>query len=141
MPLPDSSDIDAALIAKLSGDAQLKSLCPDGVFFDEGPPNLRNFVIVSLFYTADIATYGQRAIEDLLYVVKAITFGTSGATVKPAAYRIDQLLENQPLIVAGYGWMTTNREQRVRYQEDDAIDPTIHWQHRGGHYRVQLSLP
>src|SRR5262245_31508183 len=89
---PDSSAIDAALINLLAADATLRTSMPDGVFFDEAPPNLRNFVIVSLFKEDDVAVFGLRAIEDALYLVKAVSFGTSGTQVKAAAARIDELL-------------------------------------------------
>jgi hypothetical protein len=139
--LPDSSEIDAALVAVLANDAQLKAIMPDGVYFDEAPPACRNFVIVSLFHSDDVAFFpARRSVEDLLYVVKGVSFGTSGATVKAAAARIDQLLENAALVVNGYDCMTVHREQRIRYPEVDAIDPSIRWQHRGGHYRVAMAI-
>lgn len=136
---PDSSLIDAALVTLLSNDAQLKSIMPDGVYFDEAPPNLRNFVIVSLFAEDDRQAFDGRIVDDALYVVKAVSFGTSGSAVKAAAFRIDQLLENQTLVVAGFGCAAMFRESRIRYPEVDDLDPNIRWQHRGGHYRVQMT--
>jgi hypothetical protein len=138
---PDSSAIDAALVARLANDTQLKTLLPDGVFFGEAPPNLRNFAIVSLITEVDVATFGKRAIEDVLYLVKAVCFGTGGTNDKAAAARIDVLLEDYALAVTGYDVMTVHREQRIRYPEVDDLDPSIRWQHRGGQYRVTMSIP
>lgn len=136
----DSSDIDAALIAVLANDATLAGLLPDGVYFAEAPPGLRNFVIVSLTHEDDESIFpGQRVIEDALYLVKGVSFGTSGATVKAAAKRIDELLENAVLVVAGYECMTVHRESRIRYPEPDDVDPSVRWQHRGGQYRVAMT--
>lgn len=142
----DSSDIDAALVAMLGADSTLLSYCPNGVFWDEAPPGSTRFVIVSLRDEEDEAVFGGRAIEDHLYLVKAVALSTAGANLKEAAARIDALLENQPVglgspvSVAGYTWMACHRERRVRYTEVDDADPSLRWRHRGGEYRVQMSL-
>jgi len=138
--MSDSSDIDAAISARLLGDATLMALMPDGVFFDEAAQNAQKFVLISLLDEHDEPIFGARGYEDALYLVKAVALSSSGANVKAAAARIDALLEDQPLTVAGYTWMTVHRETRVRMAEVDDVDPSIRWQHRGGHYRVQFSL-
>lgn len=138
--MSDSSLIDAALLALLEGDGPLQTLLPDGVYFDEAKQSAERFIIISMVTQSDEAVFSGRAIEDTLYLVKAVSLGTSGDTVKTAAARIDVLLEGQPLTVAGYNWMAMFREDRVRYTEVDEEDPSIRWQHRGGHYRVQMSV-
>lgn len=140
MATPDSSLVDAALVAVLLNDTTLHGLMPDGVFFDQAAQSAQRFVLVSLLSHGDEAVFGGRAIEDALYLVKAVALSTTGGDVKTAAKRIDTLLEDVPLTVAGYAWMATFREERVRITEVDEIDPSIRWQHRGGHYRVQMSL-
>jgi hypothetical protein len=137
--MADSSDIDAALIALLQADATLTGLLPDGVHMDQAPPNKRKFGIVSLVFGEDRSVFAERAIEDCVFLVKAVVMMTDGANAKAAAARIDVLLESTPLAAAGYTWMTTERLERVRYTEVDSIDATIRWQHRGGRYRVQMS--
>jgi len=142
----DSSDIDAAVVAMLGADSTLLSYCPDGVYWDEAPPGSKRFVIVSLVDELDEAVFGGRAIEDHLYLVKAVSLSTSGANLKEAAARIDVVLEDQPvgigspLSVAGYTWMDCHRERRVRFTEVDEDDPSLRWRHRGGEYRVQMSV-
>lgn len=138
--LPDSSAIDAALLALLQTDATLKAELPDGVYMDQAPPNCERFGLVSLVMATDVPAFGQRAIEDVIYLVKAVARVEDGSSTKVAAARIDQLLENTPLTVTGYGWMTCHREERVRYMEVDDVDTTLRWQHRGGRYRVQMAL-
>jgi hypothetical protein len=136
----DSSEIDAALVATLQADPTLASLMPDGVYMDPAPPGLKRYVVVSLVLAEDRAVFGTRAIEDCLYLVKAVMLATSGSgDIKAAAARIDALLEDQPLAADGYDWMTGHRDERVRYTEIDAVDSTIRWQHRGGRYRVQMA--
>jgi hypothetical protein len=147
--MPDSSAIDDGLLALLSGDATLMALTPDGVFWDEAPPHAKLFVIVSLVDEADVRMFGGRAYEDALYLVKAVMLKTAmgSATGSPpttliqqAADRIDTVLEGASLLVAGYTPMTLEREARLRMTEVDDLDDRIRWFHRGGHYRVQMSL-
>ena len=140
MPLPDSAAIDSALVARLAGDAELKGYMPDGVFYGQAPPNLRNFVLVSLIIEHDLALFDLGyALDDALYLVKAVSFGTSATAMKKGAYRIFQLLEDYPLAADGFGCFAMHREQRLRYPEQDDVDPSIMWQHGGGHYRVQMT--
>lgn len=142
-PPIDSSEIDAALIAVLQNDATLKTLMPDGVFFGLAGPSLATgknstrFVLVSVMENVDRAVFGGRAIESILYLVQAVSL--SGDS-KGAAKRIDELLEDHPLTVAGYTFMSCAREQRIREMERDDVDPTIVWTHRGGMYRVEMSV-
>lgn len=138
--MADSSDIDQALVNKLAADATLMALCPQGVFVDEAPAGSMRFVIVSLDDEADEGVFGGRAIEDGLYAVEARMLSTAGGNVKAAAARIDVLLDDQPLTVADYTWMTCHRESRIRLTEVDDADPSIRWLRRGGRYRVQMSL-
>jgi hypothetical protein len=139
--LPDASDIDAAILATLSGDATLQALAPQGVWFDEAPAGSKAFVIVSLVDERDEEEFGQCAYEDALYAVtfRELKTPNGGSNAKAAAARIHALLEDQPLTVSGYSWMTIHREQRLRQTEVDAVDASIRWNHRGGHYRVMFS--
>lgn len=139
MTMPDSSAIDAALIAKLSNDAQLKALLPDGVFFDQAITGATQYCEISLVLHRDLAEFGKRALEDVLYQVKAITLGTSSTVAKDAAARIDALLENGTLAIAGYGFLSMNRIERVRRADPDAANPSQSWSHRGGRYRVLVT--
>jgi hypothetical protein len=137
----DTSDIAAALIAKLGSDTELLALCPNGVYWDQAPPGATRFVIVSFIAAEDVGVFGRRAIEDGLYHVEARMLSTvAGANPKAAAARIDAVLEDQPLTVTGYSWMTTHREEPTRMTEVDAVDTSIQWFRRGGHYRIQMSV-
>lgn len=139
--MADSSDIDNAIVTKLGADATLLALCPNGVYVDEAPGGATRFVIVSLVDEQDEAVFGGRAIENALYAIEARMLSTvAGANIKAAAARIDVLLEDQSLTVAGYTWMDVHRESRIRMTEVDDQDTTIRWYRRGGQYRVQMSL-
>jgi len=139
--VPDSSAIDNAVISVLLGDVTLAGLMPDGVYYDVATPKAQRFVIVSIVSADDEPVLGQRGYEDVLYLVKAVALVSTGADVKAAAARIDALLEDGTLTIPGYVHMVTCREARIRYTEVDDLDDTIRWQHRGGHYRVQASIP
>jgi hypothetical protein len=145
----NSSDVDAALMAYLGSDPTLLSLCPNGVYFDEAPEGLTRFVIVQLADEADAPMQGGggRAYESALYTIEARMLSTAGGDINAAAARLDALLEDQKLLapgspsedVPGYAWMMTTREGRFRQTERDAINPTIRWFRRGGHYRLMMS--
>lgn len=137
----DSSNVDAAIVETLQGDATLAALLPDGVFIDVAPANKTRFVIVSQVIHEDhYALNDQAAFEQFLYLVKAVARDSSAGTpVKAAAVRINELLQFQPLTVTGYDHMLTRREERVRYTEVDSENPETRWQHRGGRYAVFVS--
>lgn len=142
--MSDSSAIDGALVTLLNNDSALMAILTDKAHFDVAPEDATRFAIVSLLDSVDEPMYGGRAFEDSLYLVKAVIRQKDAAGVSAnliaAAARIDALLEDQPLTVSGYTWMTMHREARVRYVEVDEIDPSLRWHHRGGHYRVTMSL-
>lgn len=138
--MPDSSDIDQAVIAKLGGDATLLTYMPNGVYWDEAPAGSTRFVIVSLVDETDVQKFGARSHEDTMYLVKAVGRSDLSPNMKSAAARIDTLLDGQTLTVSGYSHMVMQREDRIRITEVDDVDASIRWQHRGGHYRVVQSL-
>lgn len=140
--MPDSTAIDQAIVDKLNTDATLVALMPGGIWWDEAPAASTKFVVVSLVEEHDEAVFGGRAIEDGLYLVKAVELkpSTGAGDIKAAAARIDVLLENATLAVSGFTHMACFREERVRFTEVDEADESIRWQHRGGRYRVQCSL-
>ena len=138
--MADTSDIASALIAKLGSDAELLSLCPNGVYWDEAPPGSTRFVIVAFINAIDRGVFGRRAIEEGIYLVEARMLSTvQGANIKRAAARIDELLEDQPLTVAGYTWSTMHRVEPTRMTEVDELDPSIRWNRRGGQYFIEMS--
>lgn len=134
---PDSGAIDAALLQYLGSDTTLLGLMPNGVYWALAPEALTQFVIVSLVISLDTPGFGGRALETVTYLVKAVERTTGAAqNVRAAAARIDALLEHQHLTITGFGCLEVRRTERVRYVERDERDPSIRWDHRGGHYEV-----
>jgi len=138
--MSDSCAIDAALIGALLADGALMAKMPDGVFIDMASPGAERFVIISLLEAHDVDVFSGRAIEDALYLVKAVALSSTGADVRGASARIDALLAEGALTAAGYARVVTFRVERVRIIEVDEVDDSIRWDHRGGHYRVLGSL-
>ena len=138
--MPNSSDIDDAIVGRLSSDPALTALVPDGVYFDEAPPGVKRFVLLVLVSEDDHASFsGTREYEDSVYRVQAVALDTSHDTVNAAANRIDALLENYAFVVAAYTWMTTQRDGRFRHTQADPVDPSLRWQVSGAQYRVQMA--
>src|SRR5262249_27783673 len=94
--LPDTSDIDGALVSKLLNDTTLAGLMPDGVYYGlatttpTGKPPQR-FVLVSQIVCDDVGQFGPAqgrcAYQDLRYLVKAVELSSVGNNIKAAAAR------------------------------------------------------
>lgn len=136
--MPDSSAVDAALIAKLTSDATLTALMPDGVFYDYSPQGATRLVIVSQLAHEDAYQFQGHAWERFVYLVKAVDLDTSGSSAKSAADRIHTLLQDGTLTITGYELMNMHRLERVRYTEVDE-DTDQRWQHRGGQYELLVT--
>lgn len=79
---------------------------------------------------ADTYTLAARATEVHVYLVKAITPGGSAGPAWAAAERVEELVTDQPLSVAGL--MEVRRETVVTLTETDGGEA---FQHAGGTYR------
>jgi len=139
-----SRDIDNALVTKLLADTTLMALTPGQVFWDEGPPNLTRYIVVSLVNPHDEPMFGGRAFEENIYAVKAVMRSDSGGNIAAAEARIDALLgaDGATLTVSGYTQALVRRwpeQPRIRQTERDEADDTIRWQHAGGYYEVWMS--
>ena len=143
--MADSSAVDTAVITHLASDATLATLLPGGVHFGLAPQGKTAFALVTLDESADVSVFSEtpaqrRAIEVVTCAVQAVVLTSAMAPATDAAARIDALLEDQPLTVPGYGWLSTVRVQRIRDPgELDPSDKSIRWQHHGGRYRVQVA--
>lgn len=139
-PPPDSSIVDEALMSRLRDDSALRSLCPDGVWWDVGDEKSKRFIVISIVDHSDVPVYGGRAWENVLYLVKAVMLNSAGGSVRAAAARIDALLEDWQTDLVGFGHLSCNREQRIRITETDSENSAVRWLHRGGRYRAHASV-
>jgi hypothetical protein len=139
MPLPDSSEVDAAVMAKLSGDPTLMGILTGGVYWDLASLGLTKFCIVSQLAHEDRYVLTASGLwERFTYLVKGVTQGTSGTEVKKASAQIHALLQGAVLVIPGYSTIDIARVERVRYTEVDETSD-VRWQHRGGHYEVLVA--
>jgi hypothetical protein len=139
MSVADVAAVDTALVARLAGDATLATLLPDGVYLDVAPANKTRFVIVQHQTHEDSEGFGAPLWEREQYRITARVLEPSGVAANAAALRIHELLQDAPLVVAGYGHMTTLRVERIKLTEVDDVDNDIRWQHAGGDYEVFVS--
>jgi hypothetical protein len=144
--LPGTHLITVGIYNKLAADATLIGLLPDGVWLEvampssTGVPRTKFAIVSHVPISRDVGVFGRRAYEEHLYMVKAVTRDLSPKTANSAADRINELLEDTPIAVEGYTWMTTHRTDWIELQEIDDADPKLAWQHRGGHFKVQYAL-
>jgi len=138
---PDSSAVVVALLAALNGDGALLALTPDKAYLDVAPSGATRYVVISLLIGRDEPMQGGRAYEEEVWQVKAVIKSNSTLTAMAAAARIDLLLDQQPLAIAGYAHMLTRRIEPVALTETDSLDKDIKWQHRGGRYEIFVSGP
>ncbi len=134
-----SRAIQQAIVDLLNADAALGALLPDGVYMERGPDGATRFAVVALLHGVDVRTFDARAFESGEYLVKAVTLGAMDVNAAAEA-RIDEILENGVLMVAGYTPMIFVRDEPVRLAEPDSEDASIVWYHGGGRYAVQMSL-
>lgn len=141
--MADTSELDAALLTRLAGDATLAALMQPGafVFFSQAPPGSTRFVILDRTQSFDVPVFSGRSHEDALYQIDARMLSTAGSEgdMDAAALRIDQLLDGQPLSIVGYTLMTLQREEPIRMTEPDDLNPAILYRRRGGYYRLVAS--
>jgi hypothetical protein len=133
----DVSEVERALIGKLSADPELTGYVPDRVYFDLAAQGATKFVIVSASTSrAQMEFHGVDSWRALIYVVKAVMQSGGGSSIAQADARINALLDRQPLALppeAGAGLMVLRWVDRVRYTEN--VDGNT-WQHRGARYEV-----
>jgi hypothetical protein len=134
------TEVERALISKLAADATLSTLLPDGVFYDVAPIGSTKFAIVSLSTSrvldelADAETF-----RALIYIVKAVALGSGSDTVAAADFRIQEIVDRQPLNLppaAGASLMVARWVDRIRYTE---IANGEAWQHRGARYEITVT--
>jgi hypothetical protein len=133
-----SRAIQQAIVDLLQADAALAALLPDGVYMERGPDGATRFAVVALLHGQNERVFGARAIEHGLYLVKAVTLGATEVN-EAAEARIDEVLENAVLMVAGYAPMMFSQEEPIRETEPDSEDASIVWYHGGGQYQVDMS--
>lgn len=127
--------VDAAVVAKLQGDATLATLAPGGVYHEMAPEKARTpYVVVILESHEDVHEFGGAAYENATYQVMAIDKADDAAAANAAYNRVHAVLSSA-LTVSGFTVMDLVRIGRVRAAERDG---SVIWRFVGGRYRVQV---
>jgi hypothetical protein len=136
----DATEVERALIGKLSADPALAAALPDGVYYDLAPLGSTKFVIVSLSASRGLYEINDgETLRAFIYVVKGVALGTASNSVAAADKRIQELIDRQPLDLppeAGASLMVARWVDRIRYTENLNNDV---WQHRGGRYEITVT--
>lgn len=126
--------IDAAIYARLSGDATLTTLAPGGVWRNLAPTGTTGVIVVFTPVSAnDAYTLGQRATTEHTYLVKAVAPGESNNPASDAAARIDALLTDATITLAAGRVLSIRRSEIVTMTENDGGEM---YQHAGGYYII-----
>lgn len=135
---------DAWLESVLRNDAPLKTAAPGGVWADVAPEGAATPIPspwVVWFQTSGVDARavgsGPRLVTDLVFEVRATGREANYATLKPAAERLDALLEAQRnVVVAGLGRVIEcHRVEPVRFTENDG---GVLYRHLGGQYAIKV---
>lgn len=129
-----SSAVEAALYARLAGDATLAGLAPGGVWRDNAPLGTTGVIVTFTFVSGiDQYTLADRALTRFNYLVKAITPGESAVPAWNAANRVEALLTDQPLPISTGSVMSVRRDSIISMTETDGGET---YQHAGAYYII-----
>jgi len=137
--MADSSNVHAAVVGLLIGDATLNALMPDGIYWDVGRQGSTRFVIVSQVIHQEFPMQGTTSYEVFTYLVKAVELATGSANIHAAAARIKSLLHDTTYSITGYDLMNSQCVEWVDYVETDPDDPDATWRHRGARFEIMVS--
>jgi hypothetical protein len=117
---------DSTLGAMLAGTAAVyQGQAPQGA----GLP----YVVFNQQAETDNYTLATRAFEEYVILVKGVTKATSPGVAGAISSRIDEVLTDGSLTVAGQAQMYLRREQQIKYPEIDSGE--TYW-HSGGLFRI-----
>jgi len=140
--VPNTSDLDRALVAKLAGDAALTALMPDGVWMDIAPHGSKRYVRIRLIDAANESRFGGRAYQTKAYDVEAVALNATSDDMDAAGARIEALLEDVALpLPPDLALMDLIQLRPLRDGQHDDRDSSLHWFFRGGRYQLRASWP
>lgn len=118
----------------LQADATLATAAPGGVHRHFAPESTTGaFVVVTPQLNTPTYDEGGEAYEVARVQVKAVERSTTGSGAQTAADRVDALLNQATLTIAGFSCMTCHRVETFEFVERDSMHV---WQHRGADYEI-----
>lgn len=125
----------------LASDATLTTLAPGGVWEDPSPQGPSSPIVVIGYETAVTQHCGGgRAVTEFYYAVKVVGAASAIAAIRAAALRINALLDMGPIVphgLAGYSVLTSKCTEPISYPDPEPVTG-IRFEHRGGHYRIDV---
>jgi Protein of unknown function (DUF3168) len=128
--------IRRALFIALSGDSQLTALlsAPAAIHHQRAPQTATYpFVIFHRQAGTPSFTFGRSQLQSDLWLIKGVDLAESASKVEDIAARIDTMLRDASLSVAGRDQLDVRRESDVDYAEADG---DITYRHCGALYRI-----
>lgn len=129
--------VEKLLYDTLSGDTQLATLAPAGVWRDVVPQTAPagTAIIFTQLEARDTYTLAVRALTDFVFQVKAVAQGESGAPAWDASARVETLLTDKPLSLDGGRVLMCRRQTVISETEVDGGEV---FQHAGGLYAITI---
>lgn len=126
----------------LAADVTLAGLALGGVWEDPAPQDREQTFVVIGYETAvdQVVCGGGDRITEFYYAVKAVGPASLIESVRLAALRVDALLHFGPIVQAGlpgYSVKKSTRTEPISYPDPEPVTG-IRWEHRGGHYRIDV---
>jgi hypothetical protein len=125
-----------ALYERLAGDATLTGLLsvPDAIYHQVAPQSAAApFVLFHKQAGTPGWQFAGAHIQSELWLVKGVDVGPSAGRAEDIAARLDELLTDAPLTVAGRLLLAVFRDSDIDYSEQHGADT---WRHCGALFRV-----
>lgn len=132
-----------ALMTRLAGETAITTLLPDGadgIHHRLAPVDAAEpMVVFQRTSGSDLTgTFGPDRWEGQMWLVKGVAQGESASVAEDLSDRIDNLLHDNMLPVAGQVVHWLRRESRVDFEEQDGQE---RWHHAGGLFRLIVGDP
>ena len=128
--------VRGAIYSRLAADATLTGLlsAPDAIYHGTAPQTaLFPLVVFQRLSGTPDWQFAQAHIQDDVWLVKAISRGSSASPAEDIAARVDAVLSDAPLAVAGRALLAVYRISDLDYDEVESGE-TYH--HAGSQYRL-----
>jgi len=129
--------VEKWMIDLMLADAAIGALIGTDIYPIVAPQGLkRPFMLVIYQQGSDINSIGERSLAQPLFQVKMVGRHQDVATLRAGANRIDALLQDKRVVVAGYQ-IRVQREMEIRTPD---FGTGVEYENMGGMYRCWVSL-
>lgn len=130
-----NKDVRSALYAKLTGDATLTAAVGSRVYYEVAPASATYPLIIFAKVSRVVPRVmtGQ-AYSDALWLVKGVDKASSANAVDDIASRIETILDDGSLTIAGQQVMAILHDSDVQYSE---VTEGVTYHHSGARYRLR----